>query len=172
MILTGPEIEAMRNAGQIVIEPYDANYLEPNSYGFHLGEKLLQIDDEVVDPMVSASTTEITIPEVGYVLKPRTFYLGHTVERIGGVRFSAELFANHSTASMGMWVQTSAPLGHVGAVINWTLEICTTQAVRVYPRMRLGKICFWQNFGRIDKYEGRYTGSQSVVASKSFLDQS
>lgn len=170
MILTGSEIEAMRNAGQIVVEPYDSQYLEPNSYGFHLGEKLLKLGDDVVDPMNPASTTEIMIPEDGFVLEPRAFYLGYTFERIGGVRFSAELFANHSTAAMGMWVQTSAPLGHVGAVINWTLEICTTQAVRVYPRMRLGKICFWQNYGHIDKYEGRYTGSLSVVASKSFLD--
>lgn len=172
MILTGCEIEAMRKAGQIVIEPYDVQYIEPNSYSFHLGEKLLQIDDDVVDPTISASTTEIIIPEVGYVLKPGNFYLGHTLERIGGVRVSAELYANHSTAAMGMWVQTSAPLGHVGAVINWTLEICVAQAIRVYPCMRLGKICFWQNFGHIDKYEGRYSGSQSVVASKSFLDRS
>ncbi|VTU34515.1 deoxycytidine triphosphate deaminase [Variovorax sp. PBL-H6] len=172
MILTGCEIEAMRQAGHIVIEPYDARYIEPNSYGFHLGEKLLRLDGDVVDPTISTPTTEIAIPEIGYVLQPGAFYLGHTVERIGGVRVSAELFANHSTAAMGMWVQTSAPLGHVGAVINWTLEICTTQAIRVYPRMRIGKICFWQNFGHIDTYAGRYSGSQSVVASKAFLDPS
>lgn len=171
MILTGCEIEAMRQAGHIVIEPFDPSYVEPNSYGFHLGDKLLRFDGKVVDPTISSSTTEITIPERGYVLRPGLFYLGHTVERIGGVRVSAELFANHSTAAMGMWVQTSAPLGHVGAVINWTLEICVTQPIRVYPRMRLGKICFWQNFGHIDKYRGRYTGSLSVVASKAFMDQ-
>ncbi len=172
MILTGCEIQAMRQAGQIVIEPYDTRYIEPNSYGFHLGEKLLRLNGEVVDPTASTPTEELTIPEVGLVLQPGVFYLGHTHERIGGVRFSCELFANHSTAAMGMWVQTSAPLGHVGAVINWTLEICVTQGIRVYPRMRLGKICFWQNFGHIDKYEGRYRGSESVVASKSFLDRS
>lgn len=172
MMLTGDEIEAMRRAGQIFIEPYDARYLEPNSYGFHLGETLLQIIDDVVDPTILTSTQEIVIPETGYVLEPGAFYLGHTLERIGGVCVSAELFANHSTAAMGVWVQTSAPLGHVGAVINWTLEICVAQAVRVYPRMRLGKICFWQNFGRIERYEGRYFDSRSVVSSKSYLDRS
>jgi dCTP deaminase len=171
VILTGSEIEAMLKAGQIVIEPYDAQYVEPNSYGFHLGEKLLQINDDIVDPTIPSSTSEITIPEDGHVLQPGCFYLGHTLERIGGVRVSAELFANHSTAAMGLWVQTSAPLGHVGAVINWTLEICVSQAIRVYPRMRLGKICFWQNFGRIEKYEGRYLDSQTAVTSKIFLDR-
>lgn len=171
MILTGNEIKAMRDAGQIVIEPYDERFIEPNAYGFHLDEKLLKIDGEAIDPKAESVTKEIIIPENGYVLKPGHLYLGNTVERIGGVRFSAELFANHSTAAMGMWVQVSAQLGHVGAVINWTLEICTTQAIRVYPYMRLGKICFWQNFGHIEKYEGRYIGSDSVTASKFFLDK-
>ncbi len=171
MILTGPEIIAMRKAGQLIIEPYSEELVDPNSYGFHLGGTLLQYHDEVVDPRVPAVTTEITIPEDGYVLHPGRFYLGHTLERIGGLKVSAELFANHSTAAMGMWVQTSAPLGHVGAVINWTLEICVAQSLRVYPYMRLGKICFWQNFGPISNYEGRYSESTGVVASKFFMDK-
>ncbi len=170
MILTGPEIAAMRQAGQIIIEPFDERYVEPNSYGFHLGPTLLEFNDEVADPRVAASTCERVIGEEGYVLQPRRFYLGHTLERIGGVKVSAELFANASVALLGIWVQTSAPLGHVGAVIKWTLEICVAQPVRVYPRMRLGKICFWQNFGRSASYTGRYSESTSVVSSRLFQD--
>jgi dCTP deaminase len=170
VILTGPEIIAMRQVGHLVIEPYDERYVEPNSYGFHLGDTLLLLESEIVDPKQLSPTRKQPIGESGFVLEPGRFYLGHTLERIGGVRLSAELFANHSTAALGMWVQTSAPLGHVGAVINWTLEICVAQPLRVYPRMRLGKICFWQNFGHIAGYSGRYTGSTSVVASRSFLD--
>jgi dCTP deaminase len=170
MILTGSEIEAMRHARQIIIEPFDSRYIEPNSYGFHLGSTLLEFEDEIVDPSVSASTRQRVIGDEGCVLLPRRFYLGHTLERIGGVKVSAELFANLSSAALGIWVQTSAPLGHVGAVINWTLEICVAQPVRVYPRMRIGKICFWQNFGRNATYSGRYAESTSVVSSRLFLD--
>jgi dCTP deaminase len=170
MILTGPEISALRSIGQIVIEPYSPEYLEPNSYAFHLGEKLIEYQDDVVDSRVAPNFREISIPNHGYVLQPRKFYLGHTLEKIGGLKVTSELFANLSTASMGMWVQTSAPLGHVGAVIQWTLEICVAQRVRVYPGMKLGKICFWQNFGDISPYRGRYAQSTSVVASKSFMD--
>lgn len=170
MILTGQEIIAMRRAGQLVIEPYDEGYVEPNSYGFHLGDALLRLQSPVVDPRDPCPSFGFPIPESGYVLEPGRFYLGHTLERIGGIQFSAELFANHSTAALGMWVQTSAPLGHVGAVINWTLEICVAQALRVYPRMRIGKICFWQNFGHIAGYAGRYSGSTSAVSSRSFMD--
>lgn len=170
MILTGPEIIAMRQAGQLVIEPYDERFVEPNSYAFHLGDSLLQLQNEVVCPRDSGPAVQTEIPDSGYVLQPQRFYLGHTLERIGGVRVAAELFANHSTAALGMWVQTSAPLGHVGAVINWTLEICVAQPLRIYPRMRLGKVCFWQNFGHIAGYTGRYEGSTRAVASRAFMD--
>jgi dCTP deaminase len=170
VILTGSEIKAMYYAGQIVIEPYDPIFLEPNSYAFHLGDKLMVYSDAVIDPRQSLSTQEIVIPESGFILEPRKFYLGHTAERIGGKTLTSELYANLSTAAMGMWVQTSAPLGHVGAAIQWTLEICVAQRVRVYPGMRLGKICFWQNFGSISPYSGRYAQSTAAVASKILMD--
>lgn len=170
MILTGSEINDMRVAAQIVIEPFDKSHLEPNSYGIHLGEKLIEYDELFIDSRCTSKSKEYLIPSEGLVLEPGRFYLGHTLERIGGVKFTSELFANSSVAGMGIWIQTSAPLGHVGAVIQWTLEICVAQRIRVYPGMMLGKVCFWQNFGSISPYEGRYAKSISVVASKSFLD--
>ena len=171
MILTGDSIFAMLKEKRIVIEPFCESYLEPNSYAFHLGEKLLEYSEEVVDARQTSATREVLIPEEGLILEPGRFYLGHTLERIGGVTFTSELFANRSISTLGIWVQTSAPLGHVGSVIRWTLEICVAQSIRVYAGMRMGKICFWGNLGRISPYEGRYVKSTSVVASKSFLDE-
>ena len=170
MILSGPEIRALWQVGQIIVEPYDESCLEPNSYGFHLGDTLLVLADEIVDPTIPTTSRKIVIPESGYVLQPDVFYLGHTRERIGGTQVASELYANHSVAAMGMWVQTSAPLGHVGAAIKWTLEICVAAPVRVYPGMRLGKICFWQNLGPIERYKGRYSESTTAVASRIYLD--
>lgn len=170
MILTGSDIGNARQAGHVVIEPFSPEYLEPNSYGFHLGPTLIEYDKQIVDSRLPPPTVEYLISEEGLVLEPGRFYLGHTLEKIGGVNMTCELFANLSSAALGIWVQTSAPLGHVGAVIHWTLEICVAQKVRVFPRMRLGKICFWQNDGEIVPYQGRYVNSVSSVASKLFLD--
>jgi dCTP deaminase len=170
MILTGPEIDAMREAGQIIVEPFDSSLLEQNAYGVHLGDTLIEYEEEIIDARALSRNKVITIPEEGLILHPGRFYLGHTYEKIGGVCFTSELFANRSAATMGIWIQTSAPLGHVGAVIRWTLEICVAQRVRVYPRMLIGKVCFWQNHGVISPYEGRYVASSSVVPSRSFLD--
>lgn len=170
MILTGPEIHDMIAAGTIVIDPYDPASLEPNSYGFHLGDRIAIYEDEIVDARQPLSTREIEIGSEGFLFEPGRFYLGHTAERIGGVAFAAELYANLSAALCGVFIQTSAQLGHTGAVIRWTLEITVANPVRLYPGIRIGKICFWENLGTIESYSGRYAGSRSVVPSRIIQD--
>jgi dCTP deaminase len=171
MILTGEEIINAREAGGLVIEPYAVEFVEPNSYAFHLGDEIVEYTGREIDSRRPNSSITSKISLDGMVLYPNRFYLGHTHERIGGIKYAAELYANLSTAALGIWVQTSAPLGHVGAVIHWTLEICVAHPVRIYPRMRLGKICFWSNAGEIINYRGKYTGSVSAVSSRLFHDK-
>lgn len=165
MILTGDEIRLMIEEERIIVDPYDPAMIEPNSCGFRLGDTLIEYADDVIDPDTPPTIVTTTIPEEGLVFRPGRFYLGHTFERIGGVDFASELYANLSTALCGVFIQTSAPLGHTGAVINWTLEITVAQDVRLYPRMRIGKVCFWKNFGDIRSYDGRYVGSVSARES-------
>jgi dCTP deaminase len=170
MILSGARIKEMVESSAIVIDPYDPNALEPNSYGFRLGPKLIEYNEQVINPRQPLPYREHVISEDGFLFQPGRFYLGHTFERIGGVTFASELFANLSTAMCGVFLQMSAPLGHTGAIINWTLEITVVHPVRLYPYMRIGKICFWQNLGEINEYSGRYAGSDTAVASKIFKD--
>ena len=166
MILTGESIAREVAAGRVVIDPFDPWHIEPNSYGFHLGRRLLCGDDPVSDARRPPSTTRIEIPESGLVLLPQHLYLGETLETMGSPHYAATLYANRSTSCMGMWIQVSAPLGHTGAVIPWTLEIVVAHPVRVYPGMLIGKIAFWQPQGAVGGYCGKYSGSQGVVASR------
>ena len=171
MILTGREIHNKLEIGNIQIDPFNPSYLEPNSYGFHLGEEILEYQTPVLDAKKENPSKFMTIPEDGLTLYPERFYLGHTLETIGSKNYATELYCNVSTAMCGIFIQTSAPLGHSGAIIKWTLEIVVAQPVILYPRMRIGKICFWKNLGSLMSYNGRYSGSQSVVASLICQDQ-
>lgn len=167
MILTGDEIKKEVQNGNVVIYPFENKSIEPNSYGFHLGKEMLVYNyNDYLDIKNDLNYERIVIPEEGYVLEPGKFYLGTTCERMGSNKYAKTLFANLSTASMGMWIQFSAPLGHVGAIINWTLEITVTQKIRIYPNMKIGKIAFWKIMGDINLYNGKYFGSTNVVASK------
>lgn len=170
MVLTGSEIHRKVKEGTVIIEPFDERQLEQNSYGCRLGDELLEYSSQQIDPHKGLDVIRHSIPDEGFVLQPNRFYLGTTVERIGGIHFASELYANLSTALCGMFIQTSAPLGHTGAVICWTLEIVVTQPLRVYAAARIAKVCFWTNMGRERSYQGRYAGSRGVVPSRIILD--
>jgi dCTP deaminase len=166
MILTGDEIKAEVEKGNIIINPFYVERIEPNSYGFRLGKKLLVYNDKVLDVKKPSLYSEIEIPESGYCLKPNKFYLGSTLETMGGKYHASKLFASRSVSCLGMWIHFSAPLGHTGALIRWTLEIAVTNPVIIYPEMTIGKISFWSTQGEPLDYSGKYTSSQDVIASK------
>lgn len=110
------------------------------------------------------------LPENGMALHPGRLYLGETMEVMGSSVYAATLYANRSTASMGMWIQFSAPLGHTGAIIPWTLEIRVAQKLIVRPGMSVGKIAFWSTVGVRDAYSGRYADSVGVRSSGLSID--
>lgn len=171
MILTGNRIAAEVGGGEITIQPYSPENLEPNSYRVTLGRRLLDCTTESLDarsdPLMSASALE----GEGRVLEPGCFYLGETREILGSTRFAATLYATRSLASMGMWIHFSAPLGHTGAVIRWTLEIQVAHRIVVYPGMPVGKIAFWCPYGTVVPYEGRYRSSTTVRPSAMRVDR-
>jgi len=165
MILTGRQILEEVQAGRIVVDPFDPKRIEPNSYGFHLGDSLLVYRSDDLDPFAAKDVYRLKIPESGLVLEPERFYLGKTLEKMGSPCYAAHLYARFSTSSCGMFIQTSAPLGHTGAIIPWTLEIVVTQKIRIYSHILIGKICFWETFGEISPYNGKYRLSNTVVKS-------
>jgi dCTP deaminase len=165
MILTGADIERAVKAGELVISPFSRENIEPNSYGFHLSSSLIRYVQGVLDAYHEPLSERLLIPVSGLVLEPGNLYLGSTVETMGSDRYAATLYGRRSTSTMGMWIQFSAPLGHTGAKIPWTLEISVTHPVIVYAGMPIGKIAFWNTQGQTTPYQGKYTGSTDAVAS-------
>ncbi|MBF8742098.1 dCTP deaminase [Pseudomonas guariconensis] len=170
MIVTAKNILQQVKKGSIVISPFDESLLDVNSYSFRLGRTLIEFDGSIVDSSIPTQETRVTIPQQGYLLQPDRFYLASTLEKMGSTSCASELYANFSTAACGIFIQTSAPLGHTGAIINWTLEIVVAQPVIIYPEMVIGKICFWENFGELLSYQGRYQNSDNVVSSRIYQD--
>lgn len=170
MILSGKEIQSEVRVGRITISPFDTRYIEPNSYGFHLGSKLLTYDDAILDCRALPNQREIEIPNSGYLLKPGRLYLGRTIETMGSPFYAATLYARRSTSTMGMWIQFSAPLGHTGSMTPWTLEITVVHPVIVYAEMLIGKLAFWKTLGVRHGYQGKYSQAIDVMASRLSLE--
>jgi dCTP deaminase len=170
VILSGPQILAEVRNKRIHIDDFDAERIEPNSYGFRLAPDILWYHDGIIDCYEPPKAHRVTMSEEGMVLEPGRFYLGSTMEAMGSPHFAATLYACRSTSTLGMWIQFSAPLGHSGAIFPWTLEIHVAHPVRVYPGMVIGKLAFWSMAGEPVGYRGKYTGSSSTVASRLALE--
>ncbi len=166
MILTAQKIEEARDAGDLTLDPFDPQHLNPNSYNFHLGDRLLTYTQQVLDPRQDNPTATLYIPDEGLILEAGHLYLGHTVEKMGAARYVPMIFARSSIARLGLFVQITAPLGDIGFIGQWTLQLTPVHDLRVYPGMALGQILFFEASGEIDPYDGKYQGAQGPVASR------
>ncbi|MGH3550645.1 MAG: dCTP deaminase [Pseudonocardiaceae bacterium] len=170
MILTGSEIARAVRRGEIVIKPFATDNLEPNSYRVTLGDSILVSTAVDLDARTVPQMRRDIISASGYVLEPNELYLGETAEILGAHSFATTLHATRSVASLGVWINFSAPLGHMGAIVRWTLELRSIQRIVVYPRMSIGKLAFWSTVGIAVPYRGRYLGSTEVQCSKLSID--
>lgn len=161
MILTGPAIKAAVRRGDILIDPFDEANLNPNSYNYHLSARLLL-------PFSGKSGgREVSLPSEGYIIEPGHVYLGATLELIGSDRFVTLLLGRSSIGRLGIFLNVTADLGHIGSCSHWTLELTTVQRVRIYPRMKIGQVSFWlTNEATGGRYRGRYHRDSGPVANR------
>ncbi|KAA9150341.1 deoxycytidine deaminase [Amycolatopsis acidicola] len=156
MILTGPEIAESVRRGEIVIEPFCPEQLNPNSYNYLLGREIQVAEAETLDARRPVSWREQEIPDEGFVLSPGRVYLANTAEVIGSRSRVTTLIGRSSLGRLGLFTQVTADLGHHGAIHRWTLELTVVQPLRVYAGMRLGQVSFWRSSGDVTGYDGPY----------------
>jgi dCTP deaminase len=151
MILTGCAIQTAVRQKRITLQPFDPNNLNPNSYNYHLGDTLL------VSSSGKIKRQTVQLPQKGYVLRPGQTYLGATLELIGSKRYVTLLLGRSSIGRLGIFLNITADLGHIGSCSHWTLELTVVQPVRVYPKMSIGQVSFWLTDPQSPSlYKGRY----------------
>ncbi|MGA5284892.1 dCTP deaminase [Streptomyces griseoincarnatus] len=166
MILTGSEIARQRELGGIHIEPFAPEHVQPNSYDFHLGNRVLVYRDRVLDARRPNPTEEILIPEDGLELTPDRVYLGSSLETMGSDRFAPRFDAKSGVARSGLFIHITAGLVDIGSLGQYTLMLHAVQPLRIYPGMLIGQITFWRPEGRISLYDGKYQGAEGPQASR------
>jgi deoxycytidine triphosphate deaminase len=170
MILTGHEIEREWLNGRIVIEPFVAEQLNPNSYNFRLGGTLRIYNTNLLDVRQANACEEASIPPEGFVLEPGRLYLAHTIEVLGSDHYAPTFAARSSIARLGVFINLSASLGDIGYVGQWTLQLYAANRVRVYAGINIGQMMWWRPAGRIELYDGKYQGAAGPRSSDIHVD--
>lgn len=172
MILTGEEIKRQVRLGNIYINPFSEDLVNPNSYNYRLGQEILEIDEKIIDPKKQYKSRRIILDKnTGFVLQPNKLYLGSTYEEIGSDKFTTILIGRSSVGRLGLFLQITADLGHIGTKHCWTLELKVVQPLRIYPFMKIGQVSFWVNYGCVkEKYRGEYMKYSRPYPSKFYQE--
>lgn len=157
-ILSDSRILAVRELGDIVIEPFDRECLGSNSYDVHLGPILKTYAYRMntltgsrlpIDPKIDNPTNEWVIPEKGLRLDPNRLYLGATVEYTETRRHVPNIDGRSSVGRLGISVHVTAGRGDVGFCGHFTLEITVVEPTIVYPGMPIGQLTYHEVEGEI-----------------------
>ena len=170
MILSGAEIQ--RQLGQnIVIEPFDEQLLNPNSYNLRLHDELLVYEEIVLDMRRPNRCRRYVIPPEGLVLQPRQLYLGRTVERTETHNLVPMLEGRSSVGRLGLFVHITAGFGDVGFCGYWTLEMFAVHPIRIYPNVPICQIFYHTVEGDITEYRSsKYQNNTDIQPSLLFKD--
>lgn len=164
MILTGQEI-LRRLSKDIIINPFDPKKINPNSYNLTLFPELKIYKGQIIDPK-NLETENIEIPKHGLVLLPNKLYLGSTNEYTETYNLIPKIDGRSSIGRLGISVHVTAGFGDVGFKGKWTLEIFVIQPVWIYPNIEICQISYYEPYGDIRNYKGRYQNQLIIQESK------
>ena len=172
-MLTGHEILKQVKRNNIIIEPFNIEQLNPNSYNVRLGDRLKVYERGAILDLKQDNKcyNEIVIPKEGFVLLPDTLYIGATKEIIGSDKYISAIDGRSSIGRLGMQIHLTAGFGDIGFQGTYTLEITVVQPVRVYAGYPIAQVYFEKPDGKVDfLYSGRYQGQIEPTESKVNVD--
>lgn len=170
MILSGDKIIKEVKRKKIIIEPFDINSINPNSYNYTLDDYIKVYEENILDVRKENKVKIIKIPDDGLTLYPNKLYLGCTKEIIGSDYYVPTITGRSSTGRLGLFVQITSDLVDIGYKGKLTLQFCATQPVKIYKGMKIGQVMFWKVDGKVKLYEGKYQNSKEPRASEIWKD--
>ena len=181
MILADRSIKEKLLSGEISIEPFSEEFLQPASYDLHLDKNILLFNTDKHDSIdvknpIEDLMVKIKIDEKkGFLLKPRQFILGNVVEITGvDARHVGRLEGKSSLARMGLIIHATAGFLDPGNKLRLTLEMVNLSPlpIRIYSGMKIAQLAFEELDRNCERPYGssglnsKYKGDLTVQASK------
>lgn len=182
MVLSDKGIRKALKAGEITIDPFEDENLQPASYDLHMSKTLLLFDrgnNSLIDirkPMESLMV-EHEMSDEGYILHPKEFVLGN-IKEITGVDAGhvGFLHGKSSLARIGLLIHATAGLLDPGNELRLTLEMYNLSPlpIKLYPDMKIGQITFEKIDDKCERPYGskglnsKYKGDMTVQGSKMY----
>ncbi|QGF23681.1 dCTP deaminase [Raineyella fluvialis] len=186
MLLSDGDIAREIESGQIRLDPFDAEMIQPASVDVRL-DKFFRIFQNHrypnIDPAVEqAELTRLVEPEgpdEPFILHPGEFVLASTYEVVTlGTTLAARLEGKSSLGRLGLLTHSTAGFVDPGFSGHVTLELSNvaTLPIKLWPGMKIGQLCFFRlsspalaPYGST-KYGSRYQGQRGPTPSRSYVN--
>lgn len=176
MFLSDVDIKKAVESGDVVLDPFKPEQLQPVSYDICLGNTFIINDThstQAIDPgkaiYPKTHTIEVADGEE-FVLHPGVSILGYSKERFGSDTYLIEVNGKSSLARIGLIVHNSASIVNPGHVLNIALELCNLNNVPIVlrPGMSIAQLTFSTVSSPTNK-NYRDTGRYSSDNFKSYI---
>jgi dCTP deaminase len=150
MFLSDVDIKRAIELGEITLEPFHVERLQPASYDILLGNKFIENDassTHFVDPSrkIYAKKIERTVSDGGeFVLHPGVSVLGLSKEFFGTNHYLIQVGGKSSLARIGLMIHNTAGIINPGHFLNITFEITNQSNIPIIlrPGMEIAQITF------------------------------
>jgi len=183
VILSDRTIREQLQAGRIVIDPLDADNIQPSSVDLRLDRYFrvfrnhtMRVIDVKEDQEELTELVEISDDD-GFILHPGEFVLGSTAERVAlPDDLVARLEGKSSLGRLGLLIHSTAGFVDAGWDGYLTLELSNVAnlPITLYPGMKIGQISFLQMTTAADIPYGssqvgsKYQGQRGPTPSRYF----
>ncbi len=166
MVLSDRSIRSEIAAGRIVVEPLDADLIQPSSI-------------DVRKPMEELTELVEVEGDDPFILHPGEFVLGQTLERVTlPDDLVARLEGKSSLGRLGLLIHSTAGFVDSGFSGNLTLELSNVAnlPITIYHGMPIGQISFMRMDGPVERPYGsdetgsKYQGQAEPTPSRFYLN--
>ncbi len=183
MLLSDRDIRAELDSGRVVLDPYDADMVQPSSVDVRIDRYFRLFDNHkypVIDPAQAQPDLTRLVEVAGdeaFVLHPGEFVLASTYEVVSlPDDVAARLEGKSSLGRLGLLTHSTAGFIDPGFSGHVTLELSNvaTLPIKLWPGMKIGQLCFFRLSSPAEHpygssgYGSRYQGQRGPTASLSY----
>jgi dCTP deaminase len=185
VLLSDRDIRAEADAGRIVLDPYDADMVQPSSVDVRLDRYFRVFENHRyphIDPAADQPDLTRAVEPLGdepFILHPGEFVLGSTFEQVTlPDDVAARLEGKSSLGRLGLLTHSTAGFIDPGFQGHVTLELSNvaTLPIKLWPGMKIGQMCFFRLSSPAEepygsqRYGSRYQGQRGPTPSRSNLN--
>ncbi len=183
VVLSDRTIRAEIEAGRIVIDPFDAELVQPSSVDVRVDRKFRVFHNnrhafiDVRRPMEDLTELVEVEGDQPFILHPGEFVLGQTLERVTlPDDLVARLEGKSSLGRLGLLIHSTAGFVDSGFSGNLTLELSNVAnlPITIYRGMPIGQLSFMRMDGPVERPYGqagsKYQGQDEPTPSRFHLN--